>query len=83
MDKDGVAADPCTEAARRMAKARETLATSPSKEERAAAAKEYEDLMLTVAETQFFTEGCYEPGEEANPGIDFHRDLYGRDSPKL
>jgi hypothetical protein len=83
MDKNGATADPCTEAARRMAKARETLSTSPSQEERAAAAREYEDLMLTVAETQFFTEGCYEPGEDPNPDIEFHRDLYGRDRPKL
>ena len=82
MEKEGVPADPCTEAARRMAKARETLATSPSQVERAAAAREYEDLMLTVAETQFFTEGCYEPGESPSPNIDFRRDLYGRAGPK-
>jgi hypothetical protein len=79
MDKDKAFADPCTEAARRMARARETLANSRSQEARASAASEYESLMETVAETQFFTEGCYEPGEDANPDIDFHRDLYGRD----
>ena len=79
MDKGSIAADPCTEAARRMARARETLANSRSREERAQAGREYEDLRLVVAETQFFTEGCYEPGESANPDIDFHRDLYGRD----
>ena len=79
MDKEGIAADPCTEAARRMARARETLANSRSREERVKAVREYEDLRLVVAETQFFTEGCYEPGESANPDIDFHRDLYGRD----
>jgi len=82
MDTSGIESDPCTEAARRMAKARETLASSPSQAERAAAAREYEDLMVTVAETQFFTEGCYEPGENPSPEIDFRRDLYGRDSLK-
>jgi len=79
MDKESSSADPCTEAARKIAKARETIASSRSPEERSAAAREYEGLMQAVAETQFFTEGCYEPGEDANPGIDFRRDLYGRD----
>ncbi len=78
MDKNEASADPCTEAAGRMAKARETLAHGGSREEKAMAAKEYERLMQTVAETQFFTEGCFEPGEDANPEIDFRRDLYGR-----
>jgi hypothetical protein len=78
MDKNEVSADPCTEAAGRMAKARETLARGGSQEERAKAAREYESLMQTVAETQFFTEGCFEPGEDANPEIGFRRDIYGR-----
>jgi hypothetical protein len=83
MDSKESSSDPCTEAARKMARARETLAKSRSPEERSAAAREYEELMQTVAETQFFTEGCYEPGEDANPGIEFRRDFYGRDNAKL
>lgn len=53
MDNDAFSADPCTEAARKMAKARETLANSRLPEERSAAAREYEELMQAVAETQF------------------------------
>jgi hypothetical protein len=71
MEDNDLSRDPCTETARKMSIARETLANSRSQDERTLALREYEDLRETIAETQFFSEGCFEPGEETNPIIGY------------
>jgi hypothetical protein len=75
---DDVSVVPCAEVARKLAEARKTLLNSVSKTGRESAAMEYQILRKRVAEMRLFTEGCFEPGENAKPEIDFHRDLYGR-----
>lgn len=79
MDSSTVSAVPCTDLARKMVEARETLARSDSREGRSSALKEFEELQEAIAETQFFPEGCPESEEETDPMRGFHRDMYGRD----
>jgi hypothetical protein len=74
MDKPDLSLSPCMDVARKMAAARETLANSASHEEKAAAMREFEHLQLAIAETQFFSEGCLEPGELGNPTLEFRSD---------
>jgi len=78
MDDRGFSAVPCTDLARKMVVAREMLAHSSSQEGRSTALREFEALQEAIAEMQFFSEGCAEPEDEADPLGEFHRDLYGR-----
>ena len=74
MDKQDLSLSPCMDVARKMATARETLANSASHEEKVAAMREFETLQQAIAETQFFSDGCLEPGEFANPSLEFRSD---------
>ena len=74
MDRQDLSLSPCMDVARKMSVARETLAHSTSHEEKATAMREFEILQEAIAETQFFSEGCLEPGEDASPSLEARSD---------
>ena len=75
MDKQDLSLSPCMDVARKMASARETLAHSASPQEKASAMQEFAVLQEAIAESQFFSEGCLEPGEDINPSLEIRRDF--------
>lgn len=72
MDSSSVSVNPCTDVARKMSKARETLENSQSRQERVSALSDFETLKDAIAEMQFFSEACIDPDEG-----DLY--LYGKD----